>query len=93
MAETIKEFSSIDGAFIVRGDGVIESAGSLIQASGTPTVPMPSGLGTRHAAGAIISAAANCIAIAVSESTRQVTLFKDGKMILFSEQSFSSAAI
>ncbi|MDR1435348.1 MAG: diadenylate cyclase [Puniceicoccales bacterium] len=93
MAETIKEFSSIDGAFIVRGDGVIESAGSLIQASSTPVIAMPSGLGTRHAAGAAISAVANCIAIAVSESTRQVTLFKDGKMMLFSEQSFSSSAI
>lgn len=93
MAETIKEFSSIDGAFIVRGDGVIESAGSLIQASSEHAIQMPSGFGTRHAAGAVISAVANCIAIAVSESTHQVTLFKDGKMMLFSDQSFSSSTI
>jgi DNA integrity scanning protein DisA with diadenylate cyclase activity/mannitol/fructose-specific phosphotransferase system IIA component (Ntr-type) len=93
MAETIKEFSSIDGAFIVRGDGVIESAGSLIQASSDNVIQMPSGFGTRHAAGAVISAVANCIAIAVSESTHQVTLFKDGKMMLFSDQSFSSSTI
>ena len=93
MAETIKEFSSIDGAFIVRGDGVIESAGALIQASSDQAVAMPSGFGTRHAAGAVISAVANCIAIAVSESTHQVTLFKDGKMMLFSDQSFSSSTI
>jgi DNA integrity scanning protein DisA with diadenylate cyclase activity/mannitol/fructose-specific phosphotransferase system IIA component (Ntr-type) len=90
MAETIKEFSSIDGAFIVRGDGVIESAGSLIQASSEQVIQMPSGFGTRHAAGAIISAVAHCIAIAISESTHQITLFKDGKMMLFSDQSFSS---
>jgi DNA integrity scanning protein DisA with diadenylate cyclase activity/mannitol/fructose-specific phosphotransferase system IIA component (Ntr-type) len=93
MAETIKEFSSIDGAFIVRGDGIIESAGSLIQASSDRAIQMPSGFGTRHAAGAVISAVANCIAIAVSESTHQVTLFKDGKMMLFSDQSFSSSTI
>ncbi|MDR2806989.1 MAG: diadenylate cyclase [Puniceicoccales bacterium] len=93
MAETIKEFSSIDGAFIVRGDGVIESAGSLIQASSEHAIQMPSGFGTRHAAGAVISAVANCVAIAVSESTHQVTLFKNGKMMLFSDQSFSSSTI
>lgn len=93
MAETIKEFSSIDGAFIVRGDGVIESAGSMIQATDKDVVQMPSGFGTRHAAGALISAVADCIAIAVSESTHQVTLFKSGKMMLFSDQSFSSSTI
>ncbi|MDR1590585.1 MAG: diadenylate cyclase [Puniceicoccales bacterium] len=93
MAETIKEFSSIDGAFIVRGDGVIESAGSLIQASSEYAAQMPSGFGTRHAAGAVISAVARCIAVAVSESTHQVTLFKDGKMMLFSDRSFSSPSI
>ncbi|MDR1367025.1 MAG: diadenylate cyclase [Puniceicoccales bacterium] len=93
MAETIKEFSSIDGAFIVRGDGVIESAGSLIQASSEHAIQMPGGFGTRHAAGAVISAVAHCIAVAVSESTHQVTLFKDGKMMLFSDQSFSSPSI
>ena len=93
MAETIKEFSSIDGAFIVRGDGVIESAGSLIQAPNNPEIQMPSGFGTRHAAGALISSAANCIAIAVSESTNLVTIFNDGKIMLFSDQSFSSSGI
>jgi DNA integrity scanning protein DisA with diadenylate cyclase activity len=51
MDETVKEFSSIDGAFIIRGDGVVESAGSLIQATDS-THELPSGLGSRHAASA-----------------------------------------
>ena len=34
MDETVKEFSSIDGAFVIRGDGVVEAAGSLVQATG-----------------------------------------------------------
>ena len=80
MDETIKEFSLMDGAFIIRGDGVIESAGTLIY---TPNhnIVMPSGFGTRHAAAASISWAADCIAIAVSESTRAVTLFQNGQML------------
>jgi DNA integrity scanning protein DisA with diadenylate cyclase activity len=93
MTETIREFSSIDGAFIVRGDGVIESAGSLIQASSEHAIQKPSGFGTQHAAGAVISAVAHCITVAVSESTHQINLFKDGKMMLFSDQSFSSPSI
>ncbi|MDR1232951.1 MAG: diadenylate cyclase [Puniceicoccales bacterium] len=80
MDETIKEFSLIDGAFVIRGDGIIESAGTLIY---TPNhnVIMPGGFGTRHTAAASISSVAECIAIAVSESTRAVTLFKNGQML------------
>ncbi|MDR3144124.1 MAG: diadenylate cyclase [Puniceicoccales bacterium] len=80
MDETIKEFSLIDGAFVIRGDGIVESAGTLIY---TPdhNIVMPSGFGTRHAAAASISWAAECVAIAVSESTRSVTLFQNGQML------------
>jgi len=85
MDETIKEFSSIDGAFVIRGDGVIESAGSLIQAADMNHV-LPSGLGTRHAAAAAISVAAECIALVVSSSTGQVTLFRRGVMLPLTER-------
>jgi DNA integrity scanning protein DisA with diadenylate cyclase activity len=80
MDETVKEFSLIDGAFVIRGDGIIESAGTLIY---TPNhnIVMPSGFGSRHAAAASISWAAGCIAIAISESTRTVTLFQNGQML------------
>ncbi len=85
MDETVKEFSSIDGAFIIRGDGVVESAGSLLQATDT-THQLPSGLGSRHAAAAAISVAANCISIVVSSSTGQVTLFRRGVMLPLTEK-------
>ncbi|MBI5770383.1 MAG: DNA integrity scanning protein DisA nucleotide-binding domain protein [Verrucomicrobia bacterium] len=85
MDETVKEFSSIDGAFIIRGDGVVESAGSLIQATDT-NFSLPSGLGSRHAAAAAISVAANCISIVVSSSTAQVTLFRQGVMLPLTEK-------
>ena len=85
MDETIKEFSSVDGAFIIRGDGVVETAGSLLQAADF-SQPLPSGLGTRHAAAAAISVAAECIAIVVSSSTGQVTLFRRGVMMPLTEK-------
>lgn len=85
MDETVKEFSSIDGAFIIRGDGVVESAGSLIQATDSTHV-LPSGLGSRHAAAAAISVKTNCISIVVSSSTGQVTLFRRGVMLPLTEK-------
>jgi len=85
MDETVKEFSSIDGAFVIRGDGVVEAAGSLVQATGN-ALTLPSGLGSRHAAAAAISVAANCISIAVSSSTGQVTLFRRGVMLPLTER-------
>ena len=85
MDETIKEFSSIDGAFVIRGDGVVESAGTLIQAADY-THALPGGLGSRHAAAAAISVAADCIALVVSSSTGQVTLFRRGVMMPLTEK-------
>jgi len=89
MDETIKEFSSIDGAFVIRGDGVVESAGSLIQAADFNHT-LPSGLGTRHAAAAAVSVAADCIALVVSSSSGQVTLFRRGVMISLTEKKVSA---
>jgi diadenylate cyclase len=85
MDETVKEFSSIDGAFVIRGDGVVEAAGSLIQATDSDHA-LPGGLGSRHAAAAAISVAANCISIVVSSSTGQVTLFRQGVMLPLTEK-------
>ncbi len=85
MDETVKEFSSIDGAFIIRGDGVVEAAGSLIQATDNNHT-LPSGLGSRHAAAAAISVAANAISLVVSSSTGQVTLFRRGVMLPLTEK-------
>src|SRR5690606_4365859 len=76
MDETIKEFSVIDGCFVIRGDGVIESAGSLIHTAAEHYENLPSGFGTRHSAAAAITKAADCISICVSASSGQVTLFR-----------------
>ncbi|MGB0257763.1 MAG: PTS sugar transporter subunit IIA [Coraliomargarita sp.] len=80
MDETVKELSSIDGAFIIRGDGVLISAGSLIHAPDY-NHNLPSGLGSRHAAAASITQAVDCLCVVVSGSTGQVTLFRRGEML------------
>ncbi len=85
MDETVKEFSSIDGAFIIRGDGVLLSAGSLVQATDVEHT-LPSGLGSRHAAAAAISVATDCISIVVPSSSGQVTLFRRGEMLSLTDR-------
>ncbi len=84
MDETIKELASIDGAFIISGKGVLESAGSLIHAPDY-IHSVPGGYGSRHAAAAAISNATDCIAIVVS-SSGQVTLFRKGEMLPLNEK-------
>lgn len=86
MDETVKELSGIDGAFVINGDGVIESAGTLLTAP-NPQKQLPGGLGTRHSAACAISIAADCIALVVSTSTGQVTLFRQGEPIVLLDRS------
>jgi len=85
MDETVKEFSIIDGAFIIDGSGVLESAGSLLH---TPdfVLQLPGGLGARHAAAYSISLAADCISLVVSSSTGQLTMFRRGQMLPLTEK-------
>jgi len=80
MEETLKQFSAIDGAFVVRDDGVVLGAGVHL----TPTAQgatLPNGLGTRHAAAAAITASTNAVAVAISESTGMVSVFRAGQMV------------
>jgi DNA integrity scanning protein DisA with diadenylate cyclase activity/mannitol/fructose-specific phosphotransferase system IIA component (Ntr-type) len=86
MDETLKEYSVIDGCFVIRGDGVVESAGSLIHAPSQYYQDLPGGFGSRHSAAAAISRAADCIAVVVSASNGRVTLFRHGVMMPLMEK-------
>jgi hypothetical protein len=81
LEETLKEFATIDGAFIVRGDGVVLAAGVQLQASSSKPLDLPAGLGTRHAAAAAITGSTSAVAFAISQSTRTVTVFKSGRIL------------
>ena len=79
--EGIKELASIDGAFIISADGVVEAAGRILDAPATG-LTLSQGLGSRHWAAAAISKATSAVAIAVSESTGTVRIFLDGVVVL-----------
>lgn len=81
LRETIKEFSMMDGAFIIRDDGVIVSAGRHLAAA-LDTEKMPMGLGSRHAAAAGITEATDALAIVISQSTGDVRIFKNGSIFM-----------
>ncbi len=85
MTETVREFSSLDGAFIIRGNGVIVTAGARIKAG--LSQGLPAGLGARHAAAAGITANTKSIAISVSESDGTVRVWRAGKLVASFEPS------
>jgi DNA integrity scanning protein DisA with diadenylate cyclase activity len=76
----IKEFAQLDGAFIVSGNGVVESAGRYITVD-MSQVKIPNGLGSRHSSIAGITMVTSSIGIVVSQSGGLITIFKNGKIV------------
>lgn len=83
LEETIKELSTIDGAYLVSGEGVIQTCGAYLKTSwqDEPEHALPQGLGARHHAAAGITAVTDSIAVTVSESTGSVTIFRNGHIV------------
>jgi DNA integrity scanning protein DisA with diadenylate cyclase activity len=79
--EAIKNFSVLDGAFVIREDGVVLAAGRYLS-SADEQVKIPLGLGARHAAAAGITSSTHCIALVVSQTSGAVRLFKGGDIVL-----------
>jgi len=81
LEETVKELATLDGAFILRGDGVMETCGAYIRTTSQPEYELPRGLGARHHAAAAITAVTDSIAVTVSESTGSITIFRSGRIV------------
>jgi DNA integrity scanning protein DisA with diadenylate cyclase activity len=81
LKDTIKEFSTLDGAFVIRDDGVIMAAGRHLNAV-LEGQSLPQGLGARHAAAAGMTDVTASTAIVVSESTGTVRIFRNGKIFM-----------
>jgi DNA integrity scanning protein DisA with diadenylate cyclase activity len=79
--EAIKNFSVLDGAFIIREDGVVLAAGRYLTAS-DEEVKIPLGLGARHAAAAGITVGTASLALVVSQTSGAVRLLKEGNIVL-----------
>ncbi|MCX7982751.1 MAG: diadenylate cyclase [Syntrophales bacterium] len=85
LKETIKEFSALDGAFVIRGDGVLITAGRHLSAA-LESKDFPQGLGSRHIAAAGITSVTKALAVVLSESSGNVSIFKDGKIFVTIEK-------
>jgi len=77
----LKEFSRLDGAFVISDNGKIVSAYRYLEPS-AQGVDIPKGLGARHMAAGAITRDTNAIAIVLSESDGLVRAFKGGELVL-----------
>jgi len=78
--ETIKEFSQVDGVFVLDEEGKITSAGRYLDVDGKD-IDIKKGLGARHIACAAISKETDAIVVSVAKSGGIVRMFKDGNII------------
>jgi DNA integrity scanning protein DisA with diadenylate cyclase activity len=79
--DAIKTFAALDGAFVIREDGVVLASGRYLL-SMRPEVKLPMGLGARHSAAASISSETRAIAVTVSQTTGTVRVFREGEIVL-----------
>ncbi len=79
--EAVKTFAALDGAFVIREDGVVLSAGRYLLSTNRE-VTLPLGLGARHGAAASMTAETKAIAITVSQTTGTVRIFREGEIVL-----------
>jgi len=81
--ESVMEFAQIDGVFVLDENGIIIACGRYIEASAKDLVSkIKRGLGGRHIACASITKETNAIAVVVSESGGDITVYKDGVEVM-----------
>lgn len=78
---SLRAFAVLDGAFVIREDGVVLAAGRYLNFD-EKNVQVPLGLGARHMAAAGISTQTDAIAVAVSQTSGVVRVFKKGRAVL-----------
>ncbi len=79
--DALRTFATLDGAFVVRDDGVVLAAGRHVRV-GDAVPEIPLGLGARHTAAASVSAETDCVAVSVSQSSGEVRVFHKGEIVL-----------
>jgi len=80
LKENIKALAQLDGAFVISGDGFVESVGRYITVDSS-SVSLPPGMGTRHNSVAAITSVTRCVGIVVSQSGGGITVFRDGRIV------------
>ena len=80
LKENIKALAQLDGAFVITGDGFVESVGRYITVD-TSNVKLPGGMGTRHNSVAAITQVTKTVGIVVSQSGGVITIFRNGQIL------------
>jgi hypothetical protein len=83
--ETLRELAAMDGAFVVNRRGVVDSAGTYLDAPVGRGRLRP-GLGARHAAALAITTVTNATTIVISASSGTVSVYDGGETVLELEQ-------
>jgi diadenylate cyclase len=85
--DALKNFAVLDGAFVIREDGVVLAAGRYLQVGDAKSdVPIQLGLGARHAAAAAITTETKAVSISVSQSSGMVRVYQNGQTVLELQQ-------
>jgi DNA integrity scanning protein DisA with diadenylate cyclase activity len=79
--DAIVELSKLDGAFVIRGDGLIQTAGTFLTSPKVKIV-LPAGLGARHFAAAAVTKRTTSTAVVVSATDGNVRVFSGGAKVL-----------
>jgi diadenylate cyclase len=79
--ETLRELAAMDGAFVVNRRGVVDSAGTYLDASVGRGRLRP-GLGARHAAALAITTVTDATAVVISASSGTISVYDGGETAL-----------
>lgn len=79
--DMLMELAKLDGAFVVRGDGFIQTAGTFLEPGAARIEPLQ-GLGARHVTAAAVTARTHSIAIVVSATDGNVRVFSQGATVM-----------
>jgi len=79
--ETLRELAALDGAFVVNRRGVVDSAGTYLNAPVGQGRLCP-GLGARHAAALAITTVTDATSVVISASSGTVSLYDGGETVL-----------
>jgi len=80
--EQIKDIAQMEGAILIRRDGIAMHACMFVDAPNDPGITLSMGLGTRHAAAARVTKATNAVAVTVSQSGGIVRIWQNGQVVL-----------
>lgn len=79
--ETMRELSALDGAFLVSPNGTVRSSAAFISTQGRVD-GVESGKGARHHAACAVTSHTMSIAVVLSESSGEITVYQAGRELL-----------